>query len=347
MKIVVGLSGGVDSATTAAQYVQDGHDVVGCTLVMQHEPIPVPPVEALERAREVCETLGIPHIVRDCSERFSACVSTPFCDLYLSGATPSPCMVCNRHVKLPELFSVAEEVGADLVATGHYARKVLCDDGVWRIAAAADPDRDQSYFLSQVPAELVARLDLPLAEWTKAMTRSAASDAGLSVAFAKDSQGVCFAPGGDYRALLEIERPGALVEGPILDEAGTILGTHPGCAFFTPGQRKGIGLSDGPWYVVEIRPEDNAVVVGREQRARASEFRIGDLVLTCDPDTLGRKQLMAQTGHRMPKKACSVAFEADGSATIHIDGNETLYAVAGQACALYEGDIVMAGGTIL
>ena len=271
-RIVVGMSGGVDSSVAAALLSRDGWDVIGVTC----DFVPGEAAEAAARdAHAVCVMLGIRHIHRDDALRFAERVIAPFCEAYAAGLTPSPCPSCNACMKIPELLEAADEVGASHVATGHYARIARTEDGRFAVQAAADGRKDQSYMLARLSQGQLGRLVLPLGGMTKAQVRALAAELGLPVAQRPDSEDLCFASEG-YRALLS-SRGIAGMTGPIRDTRGRMLGTHTGLVDYTIGQRGGlrIGGAPEPYYVMEKDAAANALIVGfaREARMRACDVR--------------------------------------------------------------------------
>lgn len=345
MRVLVGLSGGVDSSAVVARLVEEGHDVIAATLVMQHDPVAVPGPEALERARRTCDSLGVPLVERDASESFRRYVSGPFCSEYLRGLTPSPCIVCNEHVKFATLMGLSDEMGCDAVATGHYVGRVEGPDGMWRLMRGRDALRDQSYFMCRLGPDVVSRCLFPLCDATKAQTRHYAAEEELPASDVHDSEGLCFAPGGDYRALLPTGDQTAFVPGDIVDEQGTVLGHHAGTPGYTIGQRKGLGLAGGPWYVQRIDVVGHRVVVSRLHHPTESTMTVGHLVYHPDASR-PEVDLLVQTRFHGPIRHARVTpLGTDGEVRIDLlDGEELV--VPGQTAALYQGDVVVGGGII-
>ncbi|BCV18508.1 tRNA 2-thiouridine(34) synthase MnmA [Leptogranulimonas caecicola] len=347
MKVVVGLSGGVDSSCAVARLKEAGHEVVAATLLMQQGDVSVPSKESLAQAQELCGTLGVPFIARPMDEAFSRQVLDPFVDAYLSGKTPSPCVACNRYVKVAGLMAIADEVGADKVATGHYISLIEGEDGQVRLARGADRAKDQSYFLCQLPPEWVPRLMAPLAASTKDQVRAYAKEASLKVAEAPDSQGVCFAPQGDYRAFLVSRRPDAFEPGDIVNEEGQVVGHHSGVAGFTVGQRKGLAITDGagPYFVTSVDASARRVQVARQKPPRTTSFLVGDLVTTMDLSSLDPSQLSVQTHYRAYAVPACVRALGDGLWQVQVE-EPGILGVPGQTAAFYQGDVVVGGATI-
>ncbi|MDD9940846.1 MAG: tRNA 2-thiouridine(34) synthase MnmA [Myxococcales bacterium] len=267
-RVLVAMSGGVDSSVAAALLAEQGYDVVGVTLHLwdargasQVGRCCAP--EDRDDARRTCEHLGVPHYVMDEREAFQRHVVAPFVADNLAGVTPSPCVACNQHVKLTRLWQIAQGLGAQAVATGHYVRVRSDGEGEARLLRGLDTTKDQSYFLYGVPKRLLARLMCPLGELTKDAARAEAKRLGLSNWNKPDSQELCFVPDGDVRGFIGREAGGSAGPGPVIDEAGKVLGQHAGIEGFTVGQRRGLGIAGpAPRYVLEVLPESRAVRVG-------------------------------------------------------------------------------------
>ena len=347
-RIVVAMSGGVDSAVAAGLLIEQGYDLVGVTMHLWDASGEnqvgrcCSPVDR-DDARRVCEHLGIPHYVIDERESFRENVVNPFVDEYLAGRTPSPCVHCNRTVKLTFLQGLAAKFGARRVATGHYARLESDERGETKLLRGRDLQKDQSYFLFGVPGETLGRLIFPVGNIAKGETRAVARRLGLPNADKADSQELCFVPDGKIREFVERDR-GAAATGRIVDEAGTELGTHKGIAGFTVGQRKGLGLGGGPVrYVLKVLPESNDVVVGPEERLSASSIRVSDSAwIGQAPDEPFEAHVRIRYRHQ---PAAALVTPSEGGFDVVFDEAQRA-AAPGQAAVVYQGEEVLGGGFI-
>ncbi|MEW6547349.1 MAG: tRNA 2-thiouridine(34) synthase MnmA [Bacillota bacterium] len=350
-RVLVAMSGGVDSSVAAALLVEAGFSVVGITMKLPGEEAGVEKVccslEAAEGARQVAARLGIPYYVLDMREEFERLVVQHFIQEYLAGRTPNPCVVCNRVIKLGVLWDRARALECEFLATGHYARVLASPAGRYLLWRGRDRRKDQSYVLYNLDQEQLAHLLLPLGNLAKAEVREMARKRGFPTAGRPESQEVCFIPGGDYREFLR-SRLGERVfaPGPIVSTDGEVLGEHPGVAFFTVGQRRGLGVRrPGPWYVVEIRPRENALVVGRQAEllGRSLEGEDARFIPFDWPD--GPLEVEAQVRYRGPALPALVTPLPERR--VRVDFREPQRAIApGQAVVFYQGDAVVGGATI-
>jgi len=358
-RVVVAMSGGVDSSVVAALMKREGYDVVGITLQLYDHGAAVHRKGAccagqdIHDARRVAEAIGIPHYVLDYEARFREAVIDRFAQSYLSGETPIPCVECNRSIKFRDLLETAKELGADVLATGHYVASRALPDGRRAMYRAADPDRDQSYFLyATTPAQL-EMLRFPLGDMSKDETRSLARDLGLIVADKADSQDICFVPQGRYSDIIERLKPGAVQAGDIVHIDGRVLGQHEGIIHYTVGQRRGLGLAVGePLYVVRLDAQNARVIVGPREALATRVIRVTDVNWLGDsaPDEIGEAGMEVAVrvrSTREPRPAV-LRFTPSGAEVELLHPEDGVS--PGQACVIYENDHprarVLGGGTI-
>lgn len=345
----VGLSGGVDSAAAAILLQRAGCDVTG--FVMRLPVFSDDEATAQERttgdARRVAECLGLPLVELDFRDLFEARVLAPFVGAYAAGLTPNPCVLCNRAIKFGALLEAARSEGCGAFATGHYAQ--VCHDDVtnrWQLLCAADLNQDQSYFLNQLTQEQLAFARFPIGHLTKNEVRAIAAEANLPVSQKRGSRDLCFLPGGDYRALLRERCPAACQPGPVCHAAtGQRLGTHPGTAACTIGQRKGLGIATGePLYVAEVDAVTHTVFVAPREGLRQAEFFVDSMNWISQPPPAAPVRLMARTRYRQP--LFPVRVEPSGAGARVVPETPQDKAAPGQSAVFYENNKVVAGGTI-
>lgn len=341
-RIALGMSGGVDSAVSAALLMRAGYEVVGVTCRFRDNAATE---RAAADAAAVCSQLGIRHETPECVGEFERCVVEPFVSSYAAGLTPSPCVGCNARCKMPALVRVADELGCDRIATGHYARIArLSDSGRFVVKRALDARKDQSYMLSLLSQEQLARLVLPLGAMTKAEVRVIAADLGLVVAEKAESQDNCFIE-GDYRPFLRA-RGVEDAPGDIVDRMGNVLGCHEGLANYTVGQRKGIGVAaPEPYYVVAKRPETCELVVGFADEARISSVLTGPVRWQALACLDGPRAASVKLRYRSRAVPCIIEPEPEGRVRAVLREPQPTTA-PGQFAVFSVGDTVLGGGMI-
>ena len=348
------MSGGVDSSVAAALLVEAGHEVVGVTMkTFCYSEVPTHGrtccgLDGIADARRVADALGIGHYVFDVEEDFTRDVIDDFVAEYARGRTPNPCVRCNSNTKFRDLLARGELLGCDAIASGHYVRMDHDGPGGPALLRGLDEEKDQAYFLWGLPRSILPKLRFPLGALTKPEVRERARALGLVTAEKPESQEICFVPTGDYRDLLERRlrpRHPALEPGPIVSLDGEVVGEHPGYAGFTVGQRKGLGGGfDEAMYVVEVRPEERAVVVGPRDALERAEVPVDDLNWLADPPSEGAV-VGVQIRHRAPAVEATVRRRSDDRLVLATE--RPLRAVTpGQSAVLFDGDRVLGGGRI-
>jgi tRNA-specific 2-thiouridylase len=359
------MSGGVDSSTVAAMLRAQGHNVIGLTMQLWNQrrlagregmPESVQgrccSLDDVYDARRVARQIGIPYYVVNHEESFEREVVRPFVEEYLSGRTPIPCSLCNNHLKFEQLHVVARQIGAERVATGHYAR-VDFDEKTqrWLLKRPADHSKDQTYFLFGLTQEQLSRTLFPLGDMTKPEVRESARQHGLALAEKPDSQEICFVPGGDYKRFIDAylaERGDALPEtaGELVTTNGEVIGEHSGIHNFTVGQRKGLGVATGsPLYVIQISGANKQVIVGGDENLYSRRLRARRVNLISVDDLHEPMRVSVKIRHRHEPAAAMIAKV--GSDEIVVTFEEPQRAITpGQAAVFYEGDIVVGGGWI-
>lgn len=342
-RIVVAMSGGVDSSVVAGLLAREGHEVIGITLQLYDHG------EATARkgsccagqdihdARRVADALGIAHYVLDYEERFARSVMDSFADSYLSGETPIPCVTCNQQIKFRDLLDTATELGADALATGHYIERRLGPSGP-ELYRSADAERDQSYFLFATTREQLDRLWFPLGGYSKAEVRALARDLSIPIADKADSQDICFVPSGRYTDVIERLKPGAVNPGAIVHVDGRVMGRHNGIVHFTVGQRKGLGIATGePLYVVRLDAAASAVIVGPREALMTRRLHLRDMNwLGADELESARRPLDIWARVRSSQPPRPARLEVTEGNAVRVDLLDGEHGVAaGQACVLY------------
>ena len=363
--IAVAMSGGVDSSTVAAMLRAEGHNVVGLTMQLWNQrrlagregmPEQVTgrccSLDDVYDARRVAETIGIPYYVVNHEDRFERDVVRPFVAEYLSGRTPIPCSLCNNHLKFDQLLTVARQIGADSVATGHYARVEFDDtSGRWLLKRPTDRSKDQTYFLFGLTQEQLSRSLFPLGGMSKPEVRELARKHGLALAGKPDSQEICFVPGGDYKNFLDAylaEQGESFPEtaGELVTTDGRVIGEHNGIHNFTVGQRKGLGVATGsPLYVLQIKGDKRQVVVGEQEKLYSKSLLTRRINLISVADLLEPRRVTVKIRHR--HEAAPAKIEKTGTDEILVTFDEPQRAITpGQAAVFYDEDVVVGGGWI-
>ena len=372
--IAVAMSGGVDSSTVAAMLRAEGRNVLGLTMQLWnqrrlagHEGMPESvqgrccSIDDVYDARRVAETLGIPYYVVNHEERFERDVVRPFVEEYLAGRTPIPCSLCNNHLKFDQLLIVAQQIGADKIATGHYAQ-VVFDEQLerWLLKRPADKSKDQTYFLFGLTQQQLSRTLFPLGGMTKPEVRELARKHNLMIAEKPDSQEICFVPGGDYKRFLEayLAEQGELpartsnktIAGEMVTTDGKVIGEHAGVHNFTVGQRKGLGVATGsPLYVIQIKNDTRQVVVGKDEQlySRTLRARRVNLISKAELRQPMRVAVKIRHKHQPAPAMIEPARESSGPDEVRVTFDEPQRAITpGQAAVFYDGDIVVGGGWI-
>ncbi|MDH5295903.1 MAG: tRNA 2-thiouridine(34) synthase MnmA [Nitrospirota bacterium] len=353
-KVVLGMSGGVDSSVAAKLLKEQGYEVIGVTLkVWEEEDETTVSKRWQERgcckvgiARYVAELLDISHQVIDTRERFQRGVIEDFIGGYLQGTTPNPCVRCNERVKFGGLFQLADELGADYVATGHYANLRQDELGTPYLARGKDAKKDQSYFLYRIPSRWLSRMLFPLGTMEKSKVWMEAGDMGLPVEELKESQEICFVTQGDYRGFLKEHAPQATNPGDFIDADGHELGQHEGVAFYTPGQRKGLGIATGQrLYVQRVVPDLNLVVLGPPEDLDAKTCQVSDLNMFSGESVIEGQRVDVKFRYGTPPVPARLHWDSPNSLSVTFESPVRALS-PGQSAVFYLGDRVLGGGII-
>lgn len=352
-KVIVGLSGGVDSAAAALLLKNEGFDLLGVTLkLFEKKGLSLDKNNAccnendIKDAEDICKNLGIPHKVLDFGKSFKENVIDYFISSYKNGETPNPCVVCNRTVKFEELFREADRNGNALAATGHYAR-IGESNGRYYIMKGKDVSKDQSYVLYGLSQNFLSRTVFPLGCFSKSEIRELAKEAGIAVSGKKDSQDICFIPDGNYREFIEDYTGTKFKTGDFVLRDGTVIGTHSGIIGYTVGQRKGLGIaSTEPYYVLSKNTETNTVTLGREQELYSKTFTVKNVNFMAIEKLESSIKLKIKTRYRQQEKSATVSPTDEN--TVRVEFGEAQKAITpGQSAVFYDGDVVVGGGIIV
>jgi len=356
IKVVVGLSGGVDSSVAAYLLKKQGYDVIGVTMQIWQEEEAATQAEnegccgssAVDDARKVAKSLDIPYYVMNFKREFKENVMDYFVEEYLQGRTPNPCIACNRYVKWESLLSRSLDIGADYIATGHYARVTQLENGRYSLKMSATAAKDQTYALYNLTQDQLSKTLMPVGEYTKEEVRKIALEMDLPVANKPDSQEICFIPDNDYAGFIDKVAgdrvPGV---GNFVTKDGTIIGQHKGITHYTIGQRRGINLAIGhPVFVTEIRLESNEVVIGENEDVFSSVLYCNNINYMCMPDLEKPRKVLAKIRYSHRGSMCLI--EKIGEDLVRCTFDEQVRAVTpGQAVVFYEDEYVLGGGTII
>ena len=352
-KALIAMSGGVDSSVAAYLMKEHGYDCIGVTMkLFQNEDAGVShkksccSLDDVEDARSVAHNLGIPYYVFNFTADFKKQVMDRFVAAYENGATPNPCIDCNRYLKFNSLYHRAEELGCHYVVTGHYARIEKREDGRYLLKKALDLSKDQSYVLFNLTQKELSRTVFPLGEMTKAQARALAAEHGLENADRKESQDICFVPDGDYAKFIEKYTGKKTPEGDFVDKEGNYIGRHKGIIHYTIGQRRGLGIpAASRLYVCEISPKTNTVVLGDNEDLFSSELEADNVNLISVDSLAEPKRVTAKIRYRHKEQPATAWQTPDG--ILHVKFDEPQRAITkGQAVVMYDGDEVVGGGAI-
>ena len=344
-RVFAAMSGGVDSSVAAYLLLQEGYDVTGATMTLYRPHGETGDTRDVTDARSICARLSIPHKTYDMGDVFCRSVIEDFIKTYKEGGTPNPCVTCNRTVKFGALWEAVKRDGADAIATGHYARiKRRGDD--YLLCKAADESKDQSYFLWQLPKDLLPHILFPLGEMKKTDIRELAAKQGFETAHKSDSQDICFVPDGDYAGFMSAYTGETPFEGDFVDKGGHILGRHKGIIHYTVGQRKGLGIALGePAFVCGKDPATNQIILGKNEDLLTYEINLTNVNLLAVEDISSPMAVTARIRSTHRGDAATVVMTGRDTATVTFDTPQRA-ACKGQSCVFYDGDVVIGGGII-
>lgn len=343
-KVLVALSGGVDSSVAASILVNGGYECIGCTMLLNESTNLIINKET-RSAQKAAESLGIPFVILDFRKEFKAYVIDKFVNTYLQGMTPNPCVDCNKHLKFGLFYDKAKEMGCDYIATGHYAR-IRKEKGHYYLAESSNKKKDQTYFLYNLSEEILSKTLFSLGDMSKEEVREIARKINLPTAEKGESQDICFVPGGNYGKVIEDAIGGKLLSGDFIGPDGKRLGAHQGIANYTVGQRKGLGIAyKEPLFVKEISVEDNIIYLGTMSQMYKDEILIDDVnFINGKPDT--DFNCLVRTRYHQPLQKCTVELYGNNQARIKFDVPQKALTL-GQAAVLYtDNEIIIGGGTI-
>ncbi len=346
-KVIIGMSGGVDSSVAAAVLKEQGYNVIGVTLSLYRENETDGATDDLRDAKAVCDKIGIEHIVVNKRQCFCKKVIDNFVACYEAGETPNPCIVCNKEVKFSEMLNIADQLGADFVATGHYSKIEKTNDGVYLLKKPEDNSKDQTYMLYKLTQSELSRILMPLSSITKEQVREKAREIGLEVADRPDSQDICFVPDGDYAGFIERYTGKAQSEGDYVLPNGKKIGKHKGMIRYTVGQRKGLGIALGkPAFVISKNAQKNQVIISEDESLLFNNtVHLKDVNYIPFEKLEGEMRVTAKLRYRHKEAPATLKADGENGAVLIFDEPQRA-AAPGQAAVFYNDDIVIGGGTI-